>query len=122
MQSCLVIIRIITFNVPGYSLLKVEEVFEFPMATVNLLKKWSQLHFMKVVGVLACTMLLIPAAEAVDALKTCTCLLKECRYSFHPSSNVFPITLCFSRKMNACVTSPLLPHVINNFEIILKMC
>ncbi|XP_034683443.1 violaxanthin de-epoxidase, chloroplastic [Vitis riparia] len=59
---------------------EVEEVFEFPVATVlNLLKKWSQLHFMKVVGVLACTMLLIPSANAVDALKTCTCLLKECR-------------------------------------------
>ncbi|KAK9292128.1 hypothetical protein L1049_020086 [Liquidambar formosana] len=57
-----------------------KEVFEFPMATVlNALKQWSQLHFMKVAGVLAWAFLVIPSADAVDALKTCSCLLKECR-------------------------------------------
>ena len=71
---------------------------------------------MKVVGVLACTMLLIPSANAVDALKTCTCLLKECRYSLHPGSNVFHITLCLGRKMIASGTSLLLAHVIKNFQ------
>uniref|UniRef100_A0A803PRT8 VDE lipocalin domain-containing protein n=1 Tax=Cannabis sativa TaxID=3483 RepID=A0A803PRT8_CANSA len=43
------------------------------------LKGWSHLHLMKVIGLLACTFMLIPSANAVDALKTCTCLLKECR-------------------------------------------
>ena len=97
---------------------KVEELYEFPVATIlNLLKEWSQLHFMKVVGVLACTMLLVPAADAVDALKTCTCLLKECRYSLYLGSNVFPNTLCLSRKMIA--SAPLLAHVIKNFLFLL---
>lgn len=35
---------------------------------------------MKVVGLLACAFMVIPSADAVDALKTCACLLKECRY------------------------------------------
>ena len=35
---------------------------------------------MKVVGLLACAFMVIPSANAVDALKTCACLLKECRY------------------------------------------
>ncbi|XP_015901670.3 violaxanthin de-epoxidase, chloroplastic [Ziziphus jujuba] len=45
----------------------------------NGLKEWSQLHLVKVAGLLACTFLVIPSADAVDALKTCACLLKECR-------------------------------------------
>ncbi|XAR65824.1 Violaxanthin de-epoxidase [Bertholletia excelsa] len=36
-------------------------------------------QFFKVAVVLACLFFIIPAADAVDALKTCTCLLKECR-------------------------------------------
>ncbi|XP_062084260.1 violaxanthin de-epoxidase, chloroplastic [Humulus lupulus] len=43
------------------------------------LKEWSQLHLMKLIGLLACTFMLVPSANAVDALKTCSCLLKECR-------------------------------------------
>lgn len=35
---------------------------------------------MKFVGFLACAFMVIPSANAVDALKTCACLLKECRY------------------------------------------
>ncbi|GLT87367.1 hypothetical protein SLE2022_054550 [Rubroshorea leprosula] len=42
-------------------------------------KEWSQLHLMKVIAVLVCAFLVIPSATAADALKTCTCLLKECR-------------------------------------------
>ena len=44
------------------------------------LKEWRQLHLMKVIGLLACAFIIIPSANAVDALKTCACLLKECRY------------------------------------------
>lgn len=46
---------------------------------LSFIKEWSQLHFMKVAGLLVCTLMVIPSANAVDALKTCTCLLKECR-------------------------------------------
>lgn len=35
---------------------------------------------MKLAGLLACTLMVIPSADAVDAIKTCACLLKECRY------------------------------------------
>ncbi|XP_021800798.1 violaxanthin de-epoxidase, chloroplastic isoform X2 [Prunus avium] len=45
----------------------------------SFIKEWSQLHFMKVAGLLACTFMIMPSANAADALKTCTCLLKECR-------------------------------------------
>ncbi|KAK2638110.1 hypothetical protein Ddye_025905 [Dipteronia dyeriana] len=57
-----------------------KEVFGFLVQSVShVLKEWSQLQLMKVAGVLACMFLVIPSAGAVDALKTCTCLLKECR-------------------------------------------
>nr|AMJ39491.1 violaxanthin de-epoxidase 1 [Bixa orellana] len=57
-----------------------KEGFEFVVPNLpNILRKWSQLQIMKVAGVLACALLVIPSASAVDALKTCTCLLKECR-------------------------------------------
>lgn len=45
----------------------------------SCIKEWSQLHFMKVAGLLACTFMIMPSANATDALKTCACLLKECR-------------------------------------------
>jgi hypothetical protein len=41
--------------------------------------KWSKLQLVTVTGMVACAVLVIPSADAVDALKTCTCLLKECR-------------------------------------------
>lgn len=47
----------------------------------NVLKEWSQLQLINVAGIVACMFLVIPSAGAVDALKTCTCLLRECRYS-----------------------------------------
>ncbi|KAK6243424.1 hypothetical protein QUC31_009833 [Theobroma cacao] len=59
---------------------KAEEAFAFLVPTIsNVLKEWSQSKIVKVVGLLACAYLVIPSASAVDALKTCTCLLKECR-------------------------------------------
>nr|GEU52436.1 violaxanthin de-epoxidase, chloroplastic [Tanacetum cinerariifolium] len=39
--------------------------------------QWRQ--FIQLAIVLACTFVVIPRVDAVDALKTCTCLLKECR-------------------------------------------
>ncbi|XP_024029831.1 violaxanthin de-epoxidase, chloroplastic [Morus notabilis] len=45
----------------------------------NALKEWRLLHLIKAVGLLACVLMFIPSANAVDALKTCACLLKECR-------------------------------------------
>ncbi|KAJ4851295.1 Violaxanthin de-epoxidase, chloroplastic [Turnera subulata] len=59
---------------------KAKEVLDFlVLRASNALKKSSSLMFLKVAGILACTLLVIPSADAVDALKTCTCLLKECR-------------------------------------------
>ncbi|PKI36003.1 hypothetical protein CRG98_043578 [Punica granatum] len=45
----------------------------------NVLKGWSQSHAIKLATLVACLFLIIPSADAVDALKTCACLLKECR-------------------------------------------
>ncbi|KAI3423368.1 VDE domain-containing protein [Psidium guajava] len=45
----------------------------------HLAREWSQQHVTKLAALAACTFLIIPSAEAVDALKTCACLLKECR-------------------------------------------
>ncbi|OMO84679.1 Violaxanthin de-epoxidase [Corchorus capsularis] len=59
---------------------KVEEAFAFLVPTIsNFLEEWSQSQIVKVVGLLACAYLVVPSASAVDALKTCTCLLRECR-------------------------------------------
>ncbi|XP_020245953.1 violaxanthin de-epoxidase, chloroplastic isoform X2 [Asparagus officinalis] len=44
-----------------------------------MMKRWRQAHVIAMVGVLSYALLSIPSAGAVDALKTCTCLLKECR-------------------------------------------
>ncbi|KAM7251698.1 hypothetical protein ACFE04_023581 [Oxalis oulophora] len=45
----------------------------------EVLQDWKTLLSLKVATALACAFLVIPSANAVDALKTCTCLLKECR-------------------------------------------
>ncbi|XP_074307875.1 violaxanthin de-epoxidase, chloroplastic [Silene latifolia] len=44
-------------------------------------KKWSTLRMqlVNVSAAVACTFFVMSSAQAVDALKTCTCLLKECR-------------------------------------------
>ncbi|XP_022965689.1 violaxanthin de-epoxidase, chloroplastic [Cucurbita maxima] len=59
---------------------KVDECFDFIFGTLSsVLREWSQLRSMGVVIVLTCTLMFVPSSRAVDALKTCTCLLKECR-------------------------------------------
>ncbi|KAG8648056.1 violaxanthin de-epoxidase, chloroplastic isoform X2 [Manihot esculenta] len=64
----------------GANVTKAKEVLNFLMFSVsNNLKEKSHLQFLKVASILACVLLFIPSADAVDALKTCTCLLKECR-------------------------------------------
>lgn len=53
---------------------------EFPMAfSWNIKKRWHQAQIIIIVGVLSYALLAIPSAGAADALKTCACLLKECR-------------------------------------------
>lgn len=49
------------------------------LSVTNALKERNNLECLKLAGILLCALLVIPSADAVDALKTCTCLLKECR-------------------------------------------
>ncbi|XP_058002621.1 violaxanthin de-epoxidase, chloroplastic-like [Hevea brasiliensis] len=49
------------------------------VSVANDLRERSYFQFLKVASILACALLVIPSADAVDALKTYTCLLKECR-------------------------------------------
>ncbi|KAK8589668.1 hypothetical protein V6N12_024061 [Hibiscus sabdariffa] len=57
-----------------------EEVFSFSTPIIlNLLEQWSQTQIVRIVGLLVCAYLVIPSAGAVGALKTCSCLLKECK-------------------------------------------
>ncbi|KAI4369471.1 hypothetical protein MLD38_017908 [Melastoma candidum] len=42
-------------------------------------RDWIQLPAVKLAALAACALLVVPSAVATDALKTCTCLLKECR-------------------------------------------
>lgn len=46
----------------------------------NAAVQWRQVQAVAVAGSLACIFLAVPSAGAVDALKTCACLLKECRF------------------------------------------
>ncbi|CAI0433848.1 unnamed protein product [Linum tenue] len=49
----------------------------------QILSNVSKRQYLEVLGILAFSLLVIPSsAEAVDALKTCACLLKECRPEF----------------------------------------
>ncbi|MED6156214.1 Violaxanthin de-epoxidase, chloroplastic [Stylosanthes scabra] len=59
---------------------------------------------LEVASILVCVLIIIPSADAVDALKTCTCLLKECRIEFarclsNPScaANVACLQTCNNR-------------------------
>ncbi|KAJ8648858.1 hypothetical protein MRB53_001881 [Persea americana] len=52
---------------------------DFSSAVVTVAKKWKQVQLLAVVGLLAFSFWPVPSADAVDALKTCTCLLRECR-------------------------------------------
>ncbi|KAL5216939.1 hypothetical protein ABZP36_008340 [Zizania latifolia] len=46
---------------------------------VSNIKEWSRLQLVTMTGLVACAVLVVPSTNAVDALKTCACLLKECR-------------------------------------------
>ncbi|XP_068660567.1 violaxanthin de-epoxidase, chloroplastic-like [Aristolochia californica] len=46
---------------------------------VNALKHWKQVKIIALSGLLTFAIWAVPPADAIDALKTCTCLLKECR-------------------------------------------
>ncbi|KAI3862384.1 hypothetical protein MKX03_014402 [Papaver bracteatum] len=59
----------------------------------HITKYLKQTQVMVVAGVLACIFLLVPSAGAVDALKTCGCLLKECRHL----NNVACLQTCNNR-------------------------
>ncbi|XP_039819533.1 violaxanthin de-epoxidase, chloroplastic-like isoform X1 [Panicum virgatum] len=68
------------------------------------IRKWSRLQLVTMTGVMACVVLVVPSADAVDALKTCTCLLKECRIELakciaNPScaANVACLNTCNNR-------------------------
>ncbi|KAG9139481.1 hypothetical protein Leryth_026362 [Lithospermum erythrorhizon] len=57
---------------------ELQPIFRYPKAAISIIWK----HCSQYVGVailLASVLLIVPEAGAVDALKTCTCLLKECR-------------------------------------------
>ncbi|KHN35342.1 Violaxanthin de-epoxidase, chloroplastic [Glycine soja] len=43
------------------------------------LKDWSNIRITAVAAILVSILMIIPPADAVDALKTCACLLKDCR-------------------------------------------
>ncbi|CAL9763750.1 unnamed protein product [Musa acuminata subsp. burmannicoides] len=59
---------------------KVEEETESSTLLLStIVNKWNQLYVTTITGLLACTLLFVSSAEAVDSLKTCSCLLKECR-------------------------------------------
>ncbi|KAI6685093.1 hypothetical protein NL676_031006 [Syzygium grande] len=57
----------------------VPKVTENAQEIFQLAREWSQRHVTKLPALAACAFLIIPSADAVDALKTCACLLKECR-------------------------------------------
>lgn len=57
----------------------VPKVTESAREIFHLVREWSQRRVIQLAALAACTFLIIPSADAVDALKTCACLLKECR-------------------------------------------
>ncbi|XP_056165673.1 violaxanthin de-epoxidase, chloroplastic-like [Syzygium oleosum] len=58
---------------------RVPKVTESAREIFQLAREWNQRHVTKLAALAACAFLIIPSADAVDALKTCACLLKECR-------------------------------------------
>lgn len=82
---------------------EVKNKLHFPdVATLDF---WKQRSYVEGAAILlALTLMIIPPAEAVDALKTCTCLLKECRLELakciaNPScaANVACLNTCNNR-------------------------
>lgn len=71
---------------------------------LNGINNWSKLQLVTMTGLVACVVLVVPSAGATDALKTCTCLLKECRIELakciaNPScaANVACLNTCNNR-------------------------
>ncbi|BAF14506.1 violaxanthin de-epoxidase, chloroplastic [Oryza sativa Japonica Group] len=71
---------------------------------LSSIREWSRSHLVTMTGLVACAVLVVPSADAVDALKTCTCLLKECRIELakciaNPScaANVACLNTCNNR-------------------------
>ncbi|CAA7405239.1 unnamed protein product [Spirodela intermedia] len=56
-----------------------EEVGLWGVLLQNAAIQWRQVQAVAIAGSLACIFMAVPSASAVDALKTCACLLKECR-------------------------------------------
>ncbi|CAJ1961209.1 unnamed protein product [Sphenostylis stenocarpa] len=59
-----------------------KQIFKFVAERMLVVLKdwnWNNLRIMAVSGILVSMLMIIPSADAVDALKTCTCLLKDCR-------------------------------------------
>lgn len=44
-----------------------------------VLEDWRNSRIIQLVAILVSILMIVPSADAVDALKTCACLLKECR-------------------------------------------
>ncbi|XP_074563670.1 violaxanthin de-epoxidase, chloroplastic [Curcuma longa] len=44
-----------------------------------IINQWHRLDLMIISVFLSCTVLFVPSVDAADSLKTCSCLLKECR-------------------------------------------
>lgn len=52
--------------------------FDFPSPSESIMS-YLRSQISTIIVLFACSLLVTPMAEAVDALKTCSCLLKECR-------------------------------------------
>ncbi|KAF0892712.1 hypothetical protein E2562_017685 [Oryza meyeriana var. granulata] len=91
-------------KIPAPSEIKVHTVLKVS-DVLGSIKEWSRLRLVTVTGLVACAVLVVvPSADAVDALKTCTCLLKECRIELakciaNPScaANVACLNTCNNR-------------------------
>uniref|UniRef100_A0A0D9W425 VDE lipocalin domain-containing protein n=1 Tax=Leersia perrieri TaxID=77586 RepID=A0A0D9W425_9ORYZ len=90
-------------KVPARSEIKEQTVLQVS-DILGSMKEWSRLHLVTVTGLVACAVLVVPSADATDALKTCTCLLKECRIELakciaNPScaANVACLNTCNNR-------------------------
>ncbi|KAB5529532.1 hypothetical protein DKX38_019613 [Salix brachista] len=76
------------------------------LGVTNALKERNNLLCLKLAGILLCAFLVIPSADAVDALKTCTCLLKECRLAFYAGKRVkFDMEMVWL-ELAKCIANP----------------
>lgn len=81
-----------------------------------VLEDWRNSRIIQLVAILVSILMIVPSADAVDALKTCACLLKECRVELakclaNPScaANIACLQTCNNRPDETeCQVSPLL--------------